>query len=278
MPMKKMEIVLLIGLFFTLILVACGTKPEEFVIRGSQIEGILTVVSRERVEFDGRVYGEPNTTFWLFSQEEGVGEGNPNWAQMNCTVSTTDSTGNAYVSCFVEVEKKYRQNALVLTSSQDPQVGKVERVEYRPNIITGEDEQYQLWDYTYQQIGVEPTSVKNAMQIYHTLGLEMEVNADYNRWPPTYQDPADERYAPSRGYYLTFITKTSCNGVFAENHVNLYRWNGSEFEFADSLRLEDVNFDYSSGEHDFNVEGYTVKLTYSHHYKCRRQYEYVEIP
>jgi hypothetical protein len=271
---KKLSIIILLALIIS----ACGSNPEEFVIRGTHIEGILTVVSRERIEFEGRVSDEPNTSFWLFSQEEGVGEGNPNWVPMNCTVSTSDTTGNAYVSCFVEVDKKYRQNALVLASSEDPQSGRVERIEYRPNLIIGEEEQAQLWDYNYQQLGVEPISVKNAMQIYQMLGLEMEVNADYNRYPPTYQDPLDERYAPSRGYYLTFITKTSCNGVFSENHVNLYRWNGSEWEFADSLRLEDVDFYYESGTHDFNVEGYTVRLTYSHHYKCHRQYEYVEIP
>lgn len=278
MSKKTVSFLLSTVFLITLLLTSCASKPEEFVIRGTHVEGILTVVSRERVEFEGRITGEPGTAFRLFSQEEGVGEGNPNWAPMTCTISTFDEAGNAYVSCFVEIDKRYRQNALVLASSEDPQGGRVERIEYRPNIVIGEQEEYQLLDYNYQQLGVEPTTVKNAMQIYYTLDLEMEINADYNRYPPTYQDPIDERYAPSRGYYLTFISKISCNGVYAENHVNLYRWNGNSWELADSLRLEDVNFNYESGEHDFNVEGYTVKLTYSSHYKCRREYEYIEIP
>lgn len=278
---RKYGIVLLIGLIGLVLLLnlaARGPTPEEYTIRGQQIEGIVTVVSRERVEFEGRVTGDPNTAFWFFSQEEGVGEGSPNWTPMRCTVSTTDSSGNAYIFCFAEFSKKYRQNALVLANSDDPQDGQVERIEYRANLVIGEQEQSQTWDYVYQQLGIQPDSIANAMQIYYSLGLEMEVNADYNRWPPNYQDSLDERYTYAQGWYLTFSTNYECDGQYTDNFIQLYRWNGSEFAFADQFRLEDVDFDYESGKHDFSVEGYTMQLTYLHDNDCNDQDQYVTIP
>lgn len=273
---RRFGFVLLIGL--AMIVSACGPNPEVFVIRGTRIDGFLTVVSRERIEFEGRLKGDLGTPFWLFSQEEGVGEGTPNWTPMTCSVPTLETTGYATVKCFVTVDKKHRQNAIQLSTTSDPQSGRVERIEYRPNVIDNEAERFGDLDFRLSQRGIAPTDIKNTLAIYDEFNLSMEVNADYNRWPPRYDDPFAERYAPSRGFYLTFITTTEglCGEKFVGNHVNLYHWNGSEWMLVQSIRVEDVDFHFETGVHDFDVEGTTVRLRYTRDNDCG-SYRSIEI-
>ncbi|OGD83233.1 hypothetical protein A2572_01760 [Candidatus Collierbacteria bacterium RIFOXYD1_FULL_40_9] len=133
-------------------------------------------------------------------------------------------------------------------------------------------------DAEYQQkVTRRPTDVMEALYVYRVMGFKIDKNSDYLNYPPDSYD-ITHSFPLSKGFFLMFNTEKSCGGKFSNNKISLYSWTDEGWKISQSLSLEDVDFQLKSDIYDFQVEGTTVRLYYSHDTTCWEQSYWVELP